>query len=149
MSDEVLDLLRDVSHALQARMRDLPVFGELGLAPYQGRLLAVIGRRPGCSQQALAESTGRDKAQVARTIKELERRGLISRAAHADDWRTQALTLTEAGEAARAAIEAERAMLGTIALRTLAPAQREALTLGLATMRDALIDEGGSTAIAN
>ncbi len=138
MADELIDLLREVSHAFQARLQDLPAFEALGLTPFQGRLVSVIGRRPGISQQAIAARTGRDKAQVARTVKELEARGLLRRATHEHDWRMQCLSLTEAGARAAAAIDAERDALGVQVVRDIDPAQRAAMVSGLAAIRAAM-----------
>jgi MarR family transcriptional regulator, temperature-dependent positive regulator of motility len=89
-----------------------PVLEELGLPSYQAKLLVLVTRNPGWSQQQLAAETGRDKAQVARAVKELEERGLIARAAHASDPRARGITVTEVGRRAAQRVGRERMAAG-------------------------------------
>ncbi|MDQ0393775.1 MarR family winged helix-turn-helix transcriptional regulator [Labrys monachus] len=137
--DELIDLLAEVSSGFQLRLNDLNSPRELKLAPFQARLLAVIGRRPGCSQQELAARTGRDKAQVARTIKELKARGFLARSAHASDWRSHSLTVTAEGERASALISRDRAALGIETTLDLTPEERRVMIQALAKMKRRLV----------
>jgi len=127
MNEILADLLRKVSSTFQVRLNAMSAIEDLGLAPYHARVLSVIGRYPTISQLSLAASTERDKAQVARAIKELEKRGFIVRSSHETDWRTQCLSLTAAGTQAAALIDLQRAELMTQALRDCSPAEQEAL----------------------
>lgn len=111
MTEILFTLLREVSANFQQRLSEMTAIEELKLTPFQARLLSVIGRSPGISQLALAVSTERDKAQVARAIKELEQRGFIARSAHETDWRTQRLNVTEEGRQASTRLDAQRAEL--------------------------------------
>lgn len=133
--DELIDLLGEVSSGFQLGLQDLPSLRTLGLAPFQGRLLSIVARRPGCSHQALAGWTGRDKAQIARTIKELESRGLLARSAHASDWRSHSLSVTAAGEDACARITRERATLGAEITTALTAEERSVVIAALEKMR--------------
>jgi DNA-binding MarR family transcriptional regulator len=127
MNENAITLLREVSTNFQQRLSEMPVIAELHLAPFQARLLSVIGRSPGISQQALAASTERDKAQIARVIKELERRGFVARSAHQTDWRAQCLNVTEEGERASALLDLQRAELVNKALRECSAEEKDAL----------------------
>lgn len=69
-----------------------------GLTAFKARLINLIGSNEGISQLTLASFTERDKAQIARAIKELEAHGFVTRSAHASDWRTQCLALTTEGK---------------------------------------------------
>lgn len=138
MSDAVIDMLRRASGAFQARLQEMPAIAELGLSPYQARLLSVIGRYPALSQLSLAAATERDKAQVARTIKELEKRGLVERTQHETDWRTQCLSLTGAGTRAASLIDTQRAELAATALRECSPDEQDALYHLLAKIERAI-----------
>jgi len=136
--DKLIDLLAEVSSGFQLRLQELAALQELGLAPFQARLLAIVVRRPGCSQQELAGWTGRDKAQIARTIKELEVRRLLLRSAHESDWRSHNLTVTSEGERACAIIAAERTGLGADVTQDLTPAERGVMVVALQKMKDRL-----------
>lgn len=61
------------------------------------RLLYLILSRPECTANGLATSTGRDKAQITRVIKELEAMGLLVRTPHPSDKRSQILALSALG----------------------------------------------------
>jgi len=104
-----MSLVRELATNLQLRLSEMTVIEDLKLAPFQARLLSVIGRNPGISQIALAASTDRDKAQVARAIKVLESRGFIVRSAHVSDWRTRCLDVTEDGKQASTLLDCRRA----------------------------------------
>ena len=127
MNDALINLLREVSTNFQLRLSEMKAVEELKLAPFQARLLSVIGRSPGISQLALAVSTERDKAQVARAIKELEHRGFVARSAHESDWRTQCLNVTKEGKRAAALLDVQRGELVAKALSECSIKEQNAL----------------------
>jgi len=127
VNDILITLLREVSTNFQLRLAEMSAIEKLDLAPFQARLLSVIGRSPGISQLALTVSTERDKAQVARAIKELERRGFIARSAHESEWRTQCLSVTKEGKRAAARVDVQRAQLVAKALRDCSAEEQDAL----------------------
>jgi DNA-binding MarR family transcriptional regulator len=131
MNDVLIDLLREVSSNFLERLLEMSSIEELKLAPFQARLLSVIGRYPAISQLTMAKTTGRDKAQVARAIKELERRGFVVRSVHETDWRTQCLDLTEEGKRAAALLDREREALITKALSECSAEEQDALCRSL------------------
>lgn len=108
MKNTIPDILGDISHRYNALMRDIPAAVEIGLTPFQLRALVIIGRNPGCSQQILAKWSGRDKAQIARAIKELEAQALITRRTSELNWRTLEMNLTDKGECIFMAAKAHR-----------------------------------------
>lgn len=134
MDDDLLDLFGAVANGFQARLQSLAALDELGLAPFQTRTLSLISRNVGCSQQVLAQWTGRDKAQVARTVKELEARGLITRHAHQSDWRMQSLSVTIEGEKAAQSLNRQRAQAGAEMLENVNSEEREVLRQVLSKM---------------
>ncbi len=77
-----------------------------GVTPGVFGLLQLIGANPGLSQSRLAEAMEVDRSAVVRVLDQMERRGLIERAAAEDDRRRYCLRLTETGEAALRRIEA-------------------------------------------
>jgi len=127
MEGEIIDLLSQVTSAARGRLQHLPVLAELGLPSYQARLLLLSARFPGWSQQRLARATERDKAQVARALKELEARGLLTRTADAKDARTNGVAVTDAGRVVAERLARERHTLGLALLGTLSQDERATL----------------------
>jgi DNA-binding MarR family transcriptional regulator len=117
MDNDLMSLVRELATNLQLRLSEMTVIEDLKLTPFQARVLSAIGRNPGISQLALAASTDRDKAQVARAIKALESRGFIMRFAHSSDWRTQCLDVTEDGKQAATRLATKRAEFFAKAMR--------------------------------
>src|SRR4029079_6844554 len=73
--------------------------GEVDLPPGRFALLTLIGRNPGISQTVLSRAAGRDKSTLTPALRDLKRRGLISRQRIESDRRSYHLTLTPAGHA--------------------------------------------------
>jgi DNA-binding MarR family transcriptional regulator len=61
--------------------------------------MTLIGRNPGISQTVLSRAAGRDKSTLTPALRDLKRRGLISRQRIESDRRSYHLTLTPAGHA--------------------------------------------------
>lgn len=140
MDNELIELLRAVSNGFHARMQAQVAAHGSGLTTFQARLINLIGRKEGISQVSLALYTERDKAQIARAIKELEGRGFVTRSAHAADWRTQRLALTTEGNKIHAELNVLREELAAIALRGVTEEEKLALQVGLFKMKAALDD---------
>lgn len=140
MDDELIDLLRTVANGFRLRLREQVSASASGLPEFQGRLVNLIGRHEGISQLSLASLTGRDKAQIARAIKELEAHGFVTRSTHASDWRTQRLALTDMGRETHAKLLDMRKALGAAALTSLTHEEKHALKAGLSKMKLALED---------
>lgn len=68
-----------------------------GIGITEWRVIAVLGREPGLSANAVAERTAMDKVAVSRTIARLLERDLVQRDTHGDDRRRSVLELSEAG----------------------------------------------------
>ena len=62
------------------------------------RLLHMIRATPDCTANQLVASSGRDKAQITRLLKELEAMALITRTPHPGDRRSQIVALSEQGQ---------------------------------------------------
>lgn len=87
-----------------------------GLAVTEWRVIAVLGRYPDLSANAVAERTAMDKVAVSRAVARLLARGLLQREIHGDDRRRSVLALSETGyriydEVAPLALECERRLL--------------------------------------
>jgi DNA-binding MarR family transcriptional regulator len=81
-----------------AAMRYASRVAELDLDPAQTGVLHLIARRPGQSQQALADQLGVAASRVVALVDGLESRGLLARKRSATDRRNYELHLTPEGE---------------------------------------------------
>lgn len=124
---DLLDIFADVSNAYQALLRRSTEVEDLQLSSFQARALAMIARQPGLSQRLLAELAARDKAQVARTVKELEGKNYVERRASAGDWRAHALYLTTDGQAVYEILLQRRAQIAAPMLTSLSEAEKSML----------------------
>lgn len=147
MDDDFLDLFGAVANGFQAQLQGLAAIERWGLAPFQARTLSLIARNADCSQLMLSTWTGRDKAQLARTIKELEARGLVTRRAHPSDWRTQSLNVTAEGDQASRQLSRQRIEAGAAMLEDVSPDEREVLRRILSKMKARLDGGGGPSAL--
>ena len=71
----------------------------LPITPDQFRVLTHLWQNEGCSQQELAVSSLRDRANVTRIIDILEREGIVERMDHETDRRIFKIQLTKKGKA--------------------------------------------------
>ena len=68
-----------------------------GISITEWRVLAVLGRYPELSANAVAERTAMDKVAVSRAVARLLKTGLIEREIHGTDRRRSVLRLSRAG----------------------------------------------------
>lgn len=90
-----MTLFGSAQQVLKTRMQDQ---AEQGLGPLHLRALCLCLRNPGCTQQQVVQSMGRDKGQVARLIRELEGRHFLVRTPDERDRRVWRLVVTPEGE---------------------------------------------------
>ena len=98
------DLLPDLI-GYQLRLTQLAVFNNFGhaiadhgISPGRFGVLVIIGANPGLTQSRLAAATQLDRSTMVAVIDQLEARQLVERRAAANDRRSNALWLTEAGK---------------------------------------------------
>lgn len=134
MDNEIIDLLRSVANSFHVRMKEQVVANDSGLSAFQAQLINLIGRNDGISQLALGSLTERDKAQIARAIKELETGGFVTRSLKASDKRTKCLALTPAGSALHIRLNGLRGQLAAEVLSCLDDDEKHAMHAGLQKM---------------
>jgi len=135
-SVEIFDALHELLHIFRARMRqrletacpDLS-FGEL-------RVLMHVGQHPGCTQKTLVEHSHIDKAQMARTLAQLEDKGWLVRAESASDRRMRELRLSQRGQRLFKRLGAQRATLAAELLKDCPAPLQAQLLAWLARARD-------------
>ncbi len=141
---EVFRLSQSPSHLLRRAEQfaaDLFARSELndGVTLRQTVLMAAIGESEGASQSDLVRTTGVDRSTLAEMMARMEKRGLIARAAAADDGRAKSVRLTGEGRrrlaASLPAIRAvDRALLAALPAAQRAPFQ--SILSGLAESAD-------------
>jgi DNA-binding MarR family transcriptional regulator len=141
MDDELIDLLRMVSSGFRARMQARIAASGMGLTTFQARLVNLVGRHEGVSQLALGSFMDRNKAQIARAVKELEVRGLVARRAHSADWRAKSVVLTAEGKRMHAHLGGVRKQLAVDVLGSLSDKEKQALRSGLEKMSGVLREQ--------
>lgn len=90
-----MTLFGSAQQVLKNRMQDE---AEQGLGPLHLRVLCLCLRNPGCTQQQLVQSMGRDKGQIARLTRDLEERKFLVRTPDERDRRVWRLAVTPEGE---------------------------------------------------
>lgn len=132
--EDPLDQIHQVMHLVRAQQRTALRVGA-PLTPMEAKVLGFFGRHPGANLKALAEHSGRDKAQLARLIKGLRDQGWLV-AEEGADRRNQCISLTPRGQAVHNEMRALTRRIGTQALKGLSPAEREQLSALLQRVRE-------------
>jgi len=95
-------LLRRASAAVMAALGAR--LAQIGLRPVEGTILILVGANAGCIQSDVGRMLGIKRANMVPLIAALANRGLLDKSPV--DGRSLALSLTAAGEAARAQVAA-------------------------------------------
>jgi DNA-binding MarR family transcriptional regulator len=132
--DGVLEVIHRVMHQYRAQQFRVLRDGPHDITHMDSKVLGFFGRNPGATQSDLAQHTGRDKAQLARLIKGLRDSGLLDGEADPSDRRNTRLSLTEAGQAVRLALQQQGQRLNAAAVVGMSGAEREQLTALLLRM---------------
>jgi len=138
MNDEISDLLSELSRQFKAELRRAARTGEVQPTPFQGDVLAYLGRNPGANLYTLAEQTGRDRGQTTRAVADLEALGLVARQRPMGDRRFVSVRLTPKGNDVYRRVLAKRAEIAAIMLESFTADERRLLLNMLARMRSSL-----------
>ncbi|MEM1261280.1 MAG: MarR family winged helix-turn-helix transcriptional regulator [Pseudomonadota bacterium] len=91
--DQLFGLLRAIKRQYRAELIELGI----DLAPMHLKVLKMVQQRSGCTAQAIAAASGRDKAQIARLVHTLRQAGYVRRVENPDDRRSQLIDIDTAG----------------------------------------------------
>ena len=128
--DDVLDLIHAVMHQYRSLQYQVLRDGPHDITHMESKVLGYFGHHPGATQSELAQHSGRDKAQLARLIKSLRDRGLLTGEAGEADRRSVRLSLTANGLAVLRTLKQQAKRLNARAIAGLTPAeQRQLMTL--------------------
>lgn len=93
--DLLVHLLRRAHFNCESQFPE--VFADYDITSRQLALLLVIGQRPNSSQKVIGEMVALDVNTVSDTLRRMERKGLVRRAASMTDARSICVTLTRKG----------------------------------------------------
>lgn len=93
VADSLDGLIRAINRAYRIRLNERG----LDLTPPEIQALRFLERRPGARLHHLVAETGRDKAQITRTMRALEDKELVAREQDPDDQRCHRLNISEDG----------------------------------------------------
>jgi DNA-binding MarR family transcriptional regulator len=142
-ADAVMDLVHRLMHRFRARQHQGLRDGPQAVTHMESKVLGFFARHPGATASALAEHSGRDKAQLARLLKRLVDVGLLERVADETDRRHQRLSLTLAGVAVQDALQQQHRLLAADAVSGLDQAE-QALLLSLLQRVNDRLEAGGA-----
>jgi DNA-binding MarR family transcriptional regulator len=100
LGDATLELIHQVMHRVRAQQFQVLRDGQVDITHMESKVLGYLQQHPGATQSDLARDSGRDKAQLARLIKGLRDKSLLTAEPDADDRRNLRLQLTPEGQAA-------------------------------------------------
>lgn len=115
-----------LAHALQ-RASARAYLDDQELTVSDWRVLALVRRHGPVRFADVVQRSSLDKAQVSRTVRNLRERGLLQAEGDAEHAQRIVLSVTPAGRRAHAQVLPRAAQAQARLLRTLAPADREAL----------------------
>jgi DNA-binding MarR family transcriptional regulator len=141
-SQEVLERLHALMSQFKRRMHQAVRDEGDGLAPMEARALAYFARQPGHTQSELVQHAGRDKAQIARIVKQLLDRDLLRSEPDPADGRSQLLYLTESGRAMQRVMDRHRKGFEADLLAGLSASERSQLLSCLDRMLAGVRREG-------
>jgi DNA-binding MarR family transcriptional regulator len=143
MTDDNASLMRaSIRSLLRAftvdESRYPPAEGKIRYNGPEFQTLHFVGHHPNCSSAALAAFLGVSPTTAQSVIERLIKRGLILRQRSDEDKRAVALTLTQEGEAMRAAINRQDRHNCETMLAALPEAERSAFVMQMAQIARAI-----------
>lgn len=121
---EVFEVLHDLLHLFRARLLESLEAVQPGLTFNEFRILMHTGRHPGITQKELVEHSHTDKAQMARTLAQLQDQGLLERSASEADKRVRCLQLSAQGQQLFKQLRNQREQIAGELLRDFPAAQQ-------------------------
>jgi len=97
-NDSVTDIVFNILHSYKMAMRSTLKGHEAGLNGMNVKCLTFISKSQNCTANDIVIFFNRDKAQIARLIKEMMTNGWLTKTANPEDKRSQLLRLTEQGK---------------------------------------------------
>ena len=96
-NESISETIFNLVHAFKLTMRSELKANQLGLNAMYVKCLTYIKRAETCTANDIVNHFARDKAQIARVIKEMIDKQWVQKSANPEDKRSQLLSLTESG----------------------------------------------------
>lgn len=96
-NDDVLWFMHMIMHRYRAKQFEMLRDGNYDITHMEAKVLSYVGRHPDAAQGDLQRFMERDKSQMARLIKGLRDKGMLTSHIDPDDRRSMRLTLTDEG----------------------------------------------------
>lgn len=97
-NESISDTVFNIVHSYRLAMRSTLKANEIGLNAMHIKCLSFIYRTETCTANDIVNHFARDKAQIARLIKEMIGNKWLTKTANPEDKRSQLLSLTEDGK---------------------------------------------------
>jgi DNA-binding MarR family transcriptional regulator len=136
--DDIYAQIQALLYAMKAQILEAFREDADGLAPGAWRALLFFAQNPGSTASDLAAHAQRDKAQVARVIKDLVDAGYVKREPDPKDGRSQLLTLSARGRAIKARMSVHERRLGLRLVAGFSDRERAQLSLLLRRLSENL-----------
>lgn len=91
------DVIWQLAFRFKSQHKNIVINSQMNIAGGHLRTLMAIARTDNCTANVICKISGRDKAQITRTLKDLEREQLIQRKSNPDDKRSQLVLLSDKG----------------------------------------------------
>lgn len=144
ISENIFASIHALMHVIRSEqykvLRDSPY----ELTHMEGKMLGFFSRHPDATLRDLVEHTGRDKGQLARTIKDLKEQGLLTSEPDPQDRRSQRLRLTAEGLRIHQSLIGQLDQLTENATRGMSQADAGKLLTLLERMRENLLQPNAS-----
>lgn len=144
LADAVFESIHSVMHLYRAQQYRVLRDGPHDLTHMENKVLGFFAAHPDATLRELVQRSGRDKAQLARLIKELRDKDLLQGQVDAVDRRITRLRLTASGMSVHEALRRQGQLLNEVAVQGLSTDERERLLELLervgASLRGAVVD---------
>ncbi len=97
-NESISDIVFNIVHSYRLAMRSTLKANEIGLNAMHVRCLSFINKSETCTANDIVNHFSRDKAQIARLIKEMIGNKWLTKTANPEDKRSQLLSLTAEGK---------------------------------------------------
>lgn len=121
------EVLFAATHSFRHEMKKSLNAKEIGLNGMHVRCLSYITKMESCTANQLSLSLGRDKAQIARLVKDMIEKGWLTKQPDPQDKRSQLLLLTETGKALSREIKQNHQQIQQRMLKNLSDSQKSKL----------------------
>lgn len=133
-NDSISDTSFGIVHAYKMAMRSALNANEIGLNGMSVKCLTFINKSKNCTANDIVVFLNRDKAQIARLLKEMIANNWLIKVANPEDKRSQLLSLTKEGEKLAQLITVTHENIYNKMLGTISPTELSAFKLTAAKL---------------